>query len=300
MAITNNCSKFLFYAKSLNVSFQNTVTLGRMTLYATKEEITKQLAQFHSDKKITDVTFTDGYSEPLFTLLGADHTDSLDYSDYEKATIVHDMNTPIPGHLKNKYTAVVDGGTIEHVFNFPVAIKNCMEMVKVGGHYIGITPANNTMGHGFYQFSPELYFNILNADNGFEVKQMIIATQQPSGVFSDWYEVKNPAKVKSRVMLVNTMPTYIMVIAEKVKDVPVFATIPQQSDYQVAWAARKAQQDNKPPAKGGKLKYLYGKVMPKPIRVFLRNFYDMFTKEKVVDENLGNINAEHFRKIQVP
>ena len=70
-------------------------------------------------------------------------------------------------HLKNKYTLVIDGGCLEHIFNFPVAIKNCMEMLQEGGHFIGITPANNLMGHGFYQFSPELYFRIFSKENGF-------------------------------------------------------------------------------------------------------------------------------------
>src|SRR5438477_418150 len=79
----------------------------------------------------------------------------------------HDMNEPIPDKFKETYTAVLDGGSLEHVFNFPVAIKNCMEMVKVGGHYLAITPANNFFGHGFYQFSPELYFTVLSKENGF-------------------------------------------------------------------------------------------------------------------------------------
>jgi len=42
------------------------------------------------------------------------------------------MSQPIDTIHKNKYDLVFDGGTLEHVFNFPVAIKNCMEMVKVG------------------------------------------------------------------------------------------------------------------------------------------------------------------------
>lgn len=299
MGLTKNCSRFLFYAKSLGVSFENTLMLGRLTLFATKEDIRNDLALFKSDKKITDIKFTDSYSEPLFELLGAVATDSMDYSDYEKATILHDLNNPIPDNLKGKYSAVVDGGTIEHVFNFPVAIKNCMEMLRVGGHYLGITPANNTMGHGFYQFSPELFFNIFTADNGFSVKKIIIVTEKANAEFSDWYEVMDPAKVKSRITVVNGQPTYLMVIAKKVKEAPVFATIPQQSDYQELWAIRKALQENKVHANEGKLKYLYRKFTPKSLKIFLRNIYDMFTKQLVTDENLGDINAEHFKKIEI-
>ena len=153
------------------------------------------------------------------------------------------------------------------------------------------------MGHGFYQFSPELFFNIFNAGNGFAVKKMIVFTQDPDGKYSDWYEVSDPAKVKSRVVLVNSKPTYLMVLAEKKAEVSVFSTQPQQSDYQFLWATRKALKENKAPANEGRLKYVYRKFTPRPLKIFLRNLYDMFTKEKVTDENLGNINAEHFKKI---
>ena len=84
---------------------------------------------------------------------------------YESAKHLHDMNEGIPGDFKEKYTAVLDAGSLEHIFNFPVAIKNRMDMVNVSGHYLAITPANNFCGHGFYQFSPELYFSVLTREN---------------------------------------------------------------------------------------------------------------------------------------
>ena len=57
---------------------------------------------------------------------------------------------------------MIDSGSLEHVFNISQALRNCLEMVESGGHFISIGPANNAMGHGFYQFSPELYFRILS------------------------------------------------------------------------------------------------------------------------------------------
>src|SRR5579862_1743919 len=87
-----------------------------------------------------------GFVEPLLTLLGAENIQSVDYSSYEQASVVHDMSQPIPGHLKNAFSCVLDGGTLEHVFNFPQAIRNCMEMVSVGGHFLGVTAGNNFLG----------------------------------------------------------------------------------------------------------------------------------------------------------
>jgi len=216
MGITANCSKFLFYSKSLGARFDHTLTLGRLNLFVTQKELAEQISLFsNNEKKLDEVEFTSEYSEPLFTILGARQTSSIDFSDYEKATIIHDMNLPVPGELKNKYTAIVDGGTIEHIFNFPAAIKNCMEMLQTGGHYIGITPVNNLMGHGFYQFSPELYYNIFSEDNGFTVVKAVMCTSDGKKLFSDWYEVMNPKSVRSRIMFTNSFPTYLMGLAKK-------------------------------------------------------------------------------------
>jgi hypothetical protein len=39
-----------------------------------------------------------------------------------------------------------------------------------------VSSANNQMGHGFYQFSPELFHRVLSTENGFRVRAMYIAT----------------------------------------------------------------------------------------------------------------------------
>ena len=44
-------------------------------------------------------------------------------------------------------------------------------MATVQDHFVRITPANNFFGHGFYQFTPELFFRIFSAANGFEVER---------------------------------------------------------------------------------------------------------------------------------
>ena len=107
------------------------------------------------------------YADSLFKKLGSNDLDILDYSNYENANVVQDLNKPINDKYKEKYSFVYDGGTLEHVFNFPNAIKNCMDLVKAGGYFCQATVANNLCGHGFYQFSPELYYRIFSEENGF-------------------------------------------------------------------------------------------------------------------------------------
>lgn len=298
MALTAADCTLLFYSKKLGVSFSETAMLGRLNLFATKQEIKNAIEKYkNNDKEISDVKFNDDYAEPLFEILGTNKVDSIDFSAYEKATIIHDLNNPIPSELKNNYTAIVDGGTIEHVFNFPVAIKNCMNMLKVGGHYIGISPANNHMGHGFYQFSPELYYRVFSEENGFRMQKMLINITIYNK--TNWYEVADPKVVNNRVMLVNNFPISLMIIAEKIAEKEVFAITPQQVDYTNTWNAHKSIVENKMHGNESKLKFLYRKIIPKRLKIIFRNIYDIIFVEKTKDEFIGEFNPKHFIKTEL-
>jgi len=298
MGITKADCTFLFYAKKLNVSFESTCTLGRLILYVEKKDIQACLQKYQNGaKKLEEVVFADDYTEPLFEILGAKNLQTIDFSSYENASIIHDLNTPIPKNLHNSFSCVLDSGTLEHVFNFPVAIKSCMEAVKVGGHYIGITPVNNQMGHGFYQFSPELFYRIFSEENGFKVIKMLIAVTNENEMV--WYEVADPKHVSNRVMVVNNFPLSLMFIAEKVAQKELFITTPQQSDYTSTWNAFTSVKENKSELSGSRLKYFYRKLMPHRLKVILRNVYDIYSKEKVETAELGVINPEYFKKVDI-
>jgi hypothetical protein len=227
-------TKSLMYAKTQGVCFSRTAMIGRHELHLSADALRTNLLDFgyfaaaseHND------LMAGGFAEPLLTALGAIEICSFDASDYEGASNVHDFNFPIDERFKNRFTAVIDGGTLEHIFNFPVAIKNCMELVAVGGHFIAITPTNNWLGHGFYQFSPELFFRIFSEPNGFRIVRMIIFENQPE---AEWFEVADPEAIRERVSLVNAQPTSLLVLAEKVESVQIFAAPPQQSDYVALW-----------------------------------------------------------------
>jgi hypothetical protein len=166
----------------------------------------------------------------------------MDISDYEQATIVHDLNFPTPANLHEKFDVVIDGGTLEHVFHVPVAMENCMKITKTGGHIVIITNTNNLVGHGFYQFSPELFYRIFSSENGFEVKRMVALedTFGRSSLFGvkydfpiqgPWYEVHDPDKVRKRNILITREPVVLLMLAKKIANVPIFKTVPRQSEY---------------------------------------------------------------------
>jgi len=297
MGINRSFAQFLFYSrKKYAVSFDKTITLGRLKLYTAAEDIRRMTEKYGAAKQVQDIVFKDEYSEPLFELLGSTQPESMDYSDYEKATHLHDLNQPIAEQFKNEYDVVLDSGTLEHVFNFPVAVKSCMEMLKPGGHFIGITPANNYFGHGFYQFSPELHYRIFSAENGFTVRGMLVGVCGEDGEVEKWYEVKDPAEVRSRVMLVNSKPTYLFTIAQKTAVAAIFKASPYQSDYAATW--QKGEEGKSGQAESG-VKELYRKLVPGVVQKQVNKVRGWYSKPRLADEYIGMTNASHFKEVQL-
>src|SRR5690348_15958513 len=147
-------------AKSIGVDFSDTMMIGRQTINEDPAEFAS-LFRAIGIKPYEAANFYEGeFAESLFHLLGAHSVRSLDVSSYEGASDIHDLSEPLPKELSKCFSVAHDGGVIEHVFNPVQAFKNAMEMVRVGGHFTQVSVANNFMGHGFWQFSPELLYRM--------------------------------------------------------------------------------------------------------------------------------------------
>jgi hypothetical protein len=261
MGITKASIQFLCYIAENDVDFEKSLMIGRQTLYATTKEINSVLRKYDCTYK-NDI-LGGGYSEELFRYFGARIIESIDFSDYESATLLHDLNFPVGENLKNKYTMIWDGGTLEHIFNYPVAIKNCMDMLCVGGHLILETPANNFFGHGLYQFSPELFFSLFCRKNGFDNTRIFMQNDK-----SKWYEVISPEITKRRTAICSSKnkPVNMFVISRKIETVP-DALILYQSDYVAMWNQEGAKQ---------KLSKIV-KIIPEILRKFRRRILEIMT-----------------------
>jgi SAM-dependent methyltransferase len=240
----------LWNARRRGVSFSQCLTVGHQFLFLHPTEVRALRRAFRTTASspmatpLSTYRFGDYADEFLREFLGASTVTILDASSYEGADRIHDLNIPIPDDLKGQFDAVIESGSLEHIFNFPVAIANLASMLKVGGTLFISTPANNLMGHGFYQFSPELMFRVFSDENGFALRDVLLHEGvYPSVELStnqQIYEVVDPAHVRSRVGLLSKGPVMMMVEAQKVRDVPMFATVPMQSDYEAMWKTAQA------------------------------------------------------------
>ena len=251
MAICYWDAKMLWEARLRGISFKDTVTIGHLGLHLHPGEVTFFRQAYYG-------TFPESVVKPLGAYQFGDYSDSflrdflevtsltvIDISRYEGAETIHDLNLPIPENLQGRFDAVIESGTLEHIFNFPVAVANLMKLLKVGGTIFITSPANDLCGHGFYQFSPELMFRVFSNENGFELRKIVLFEALfPSVELTPHrkaYEVADPVMVRGRVGLISKGPVMMIVEAKKIIDVPLFTHFPLQSDYLALWNQEKAQ-----------------------------------------------------------
>jgi len=107
-----------------------------------------------------------GYAENFFENIGFTSVDSLDLTDFEGANKLFNLSIPLStqnaNSIENKYDAVFDLGTSEHVFSISSSINNSLFMLKKGGALIMCLPMSGHTDHGFFQVSPCFYYALNN------------------------------------------------------------------------------------------------------------------------------------------
>ncbi len=301
MAVTYNAVKSLLWARNLGVSFERTLTLGHLDLWCPPRGLQRAARDFGlaASREEIDRCFrrqTPGalYADELFRLLGAREFVSVDHSDYQGASHLHDLNEPFPDELRGRFDLVVDGGTLEHVFNYPAALRHCMELVRPGGHFITTdSPAHNCMGHGFYQLSPELFYRVFSARNGFAMRKIVLYESALTN--SEFYEVKDPAVTGQRTELNTPRPMLLSVLAQRVAQVPVLAVPPQESDYAATWQDSQRSSPPRAVAHSGlawRLRVAMRRFMPS----WLRRWRNLLAYRRAHGRpTLGN--HRHFRRL---
>jgi SAM-dependent methyltransferase len=231
MGFERNAAALLMKLRRDGVSLGRVATLGRQDVHLDRD-VYAQLR-----RRLTLPDDAPAYADDIIRAMGAASVDAMDYSGYQGATLLHDLNRPVPAEWHERFDTVLDGGTLEHVFNLPVALASCMQMLAVGGRFLAVTVANNWCGHGFYQFSPELFFRVFSRDNGFSIVELYVGDAEGR----THYAVRDPAAVGSRVEFWTCDPVYLLVHARRDARQPVLTTTPNQADYERDWSETSAR-----------------------------------------------------------
>lgn len=217
------------FAKSKQ-AFGRVATIGRQELFVPKDKL-KILFNLNKYPKYRIYC-----EELLIRHFAATVVESFDNSDFEHATHIADMNKPLA--VQNRYDTVIDCGSLEHIYNIPQALMNVSELCSVDGQILHVLPANNYCGHGFWQFSPELFFALYSEANGYKETEVFLADDQNEQF---WYQVREP-RGGIRANVTSSAPMFVLVRTRKTKVVSHENV--QQSDYVFAWKRNEISSPN--------------------------------------------------------
>lgn len=230
MGIDIHCLRFLEYARKMSGEMGSTLTIGHQGVHIPR----RYLQRFLGASAPTSC-FSGAYADDLLLeCFDATDVSSIDASDYEDATYIRDLNIPLEPSFP-EFDSVLDAGSLEHVFDVRVAFANVARCCKVGGQILHVLPANNQVGHGFYQFSPEFFFSLYGEARGFADTEVYLAEQSNLNI---WWKVAPPSGI-NRSTTLSSNETYVLVRTRKTSVVSE-ATPVQQSDYVARWESSNA------------------------------------------------------------
>ena len=258
------------WLKKNGTKFDTVATLGRQAFQGLNSlTLSKTVAKFGFKMSISEaesiLTEQGGYAEPFYKWLGASSIVSFDYSSYEGATSIWDMNLNLNQEFQGKFDFVSDGGTLEHIFNYASALREAMTLPKIGGIFLSATPANSYLGHGFYQFGPDLPFSILKPQNGYGLGGIHLIEMRNKAIF---FEVLPPEKSRGRALASTSWPALMYFWGKRTGEIPARLTA-MEPNYESVWIDN--THDERPDAsKGGMLRHI-SNLLPNELQTdFLR------------------------------
>ena len=175
MAIASGAAELLFKINKKIKFHGRLLQIGNQDIIFSNKKLLKLTKKYRINIKTKEINNKIS-SEFFFKLFNFSNVQSIDKNKYENASIIKDLNYKISKIFYNKFDAIYDGGSLEHVFNPSEALFNITRMLKKNGYVMHLTPCNNYIDHGFYSISPTLYKDFYEQNN-FKIIEFFLVKQ---------------------------------------------------------------------------------------------------------------------------
>jgi hypothetical protein len=127
--------------------------LGRQTMSFSPTDAVNMIRSFglstpDIETEVDHQTLRSGEGEYIrddafFRLLGVSDFHAIDHSNFEGADIIHDLNKPVPWRLRGIADFILDGSTLDNVWDPATVIRNVARMLKPRGRFVSINMGSN-------------------------------------------------------------------------------------------------------------------------------------------------------------
>ncbi len=240
MGISKEFAEVILSSCKFNPFSGQAFVVGRQTILLTEDELLELASKYGVKVSLKDLVIDDttkasfGHNyitdRSFMKLCGVSNLQSIDVSDYEGATIVHDLNKEIPLYLKNCADLIIDGSTLDNVFDPVMVLKNLSKMLKPGGRLFSCNMGSN-YNCPYFIPTPSWFYDYFVVNNFFDVNvYVVVYSVYGTNVFilNDQTEIPTPPH-----FLPNLTTEHMMVIIVEVTKGTETATevIPIQQQY---------------------------------------------------------------------
>lgn len=244
---TVNLTRILQIIKLKGGSGKTLCMIGKQDIHISWDSLREIIHKYHFnyDKRvyeaIKDIQPIDSFKLfEMFRISGGVH--AVDFSEYENADIIFDLNEDLPEELFEKFDYVINSGTLEHVFDVAKAMRNISDMVRPGGVIVHIVPFGGLANHGFYSFSPTFFqdyyetngFDILDLNMEFLLENSDVIFSQDCRAFEDDYRIIN--EYVKKTMQINEVECILLLCVAQKSDSK-DASYPLQGMYKKIYSA---------------------------------------------------------------
>ena len=150
--------------------------LGSGAIRVTRLEIDTETRGSSRGRFVTDRSFYSLFSEASYKC--------LDVSGYEGADLVANLCEPLPSSIDERFDFIIDGSTLDNVFDPAMAIRNLTRLLKPGGRIFQTNHAARR--HNVYLGFSLSWFHDYYAINGFEDCQVYLAQYEEPRIQNRW------------------------------------------------------------------------------------------------------------------
>lgn len=169
--------------------------------------------------------------DAFFRLLGVDKIRALDHTDYEGAEVIHDLNVPVPDRLEGIADFILDGSTLDNVWDAATTLRNVARFLRTGGRLLSINMGSNH-ATPYLVFTPQWLLDYFVA-NHFADCKVYIVVHGNEGQIS--FFIPDPDRLllpgaNALGNFTSSFPMGVLVLAEKGAD-STWDKIPIQQTY---------------------------------------------------------------------
>lgn len=231
MAILKQIAKIIVSEHAFRPITGKILLTGRQSVVPSEQEVKEYLQEFGITPKQVDIKLDEDTREAktgwmsddsFFSMFTDAEIHSVDVTDYENASIIHDMNFPVPDEHKGQYDFIYNGSVMDNIFNAAQFLINCSDLLAPGGRVVHVESAA-LIGRSYNTFTAD-WFNDYYAINRFKDCKVFYARLRWRVLGGRWkmFQLKSfqdeAMTVHKHTKMASVWPHLVVCVAEKGED----------------------------------------------------------------------------------